>query len=353
MTSNNTTNAFREESRLSAAAVFAKLDEDRAEDSPMRTRLAAAERPTWAEGITDTRKKPWLIGLFSTTPDLPNAPHPFFGPVLTGIKIRTVAANCDLLITTHRPDFERGPDLDSIARCRRYGVDGLIVMGIASTDADFESVVGSGLPSIFIDYDALGPRSGYVMSNNLEGMASAVRHLYSLGRRRIATITGMMNTRPGIDRLLGYRSELARLGLAARDDYVVKGDFYHRSGFEETNRLLALEERPDAIAAASDMMAVGAIVAIENAGLRVPDDIAVTGYDDAGFAGRLRPSLTTIRQDAVGLGIAAADGILTMLDLPEGSPPTILLPTELVVRESCGLELRSDARQRAGLEALA
>jgi LacI family transcriptional regulator len=112
--------------------------------------------------------------------------------------------------------------------------------------------------------------------------------------------------------------------------------------------LLALSKPPDAIAAASDMCAIGAVLAIEEAGLSVPEDIAVTGCDDAPFAQLLRPPLTTVRQDAFGLGRAAADGILKMLDEPDSPPPAILLPTELVVRESCGIEVRRSASTGEG-----
>ena len=344
MTLSSSDNAGPGERRPNAATIFANLEEDRAEDQAMRVRYAASHSPTWAEGRSNTNRRPWLIGILTTTPDLPNTPHPFFGPVLAGVKTRIVAGRCDLLINAHFPLSTAGPDLYAIERFKEHRVDGLIMMGISSTDADYLPAIEAGLPAVFVDFDVFGPRTGYVMSNNLEGMASMVRHLYTLGRRRIATITGLMNTRPAVDRLLGYRSEVTRLGLPQRSDYIGEGDFYHHSGLEQARRLLALDEPPDAIAAASDMMAIGAIVAIEDAGLRVPDDIAVTGFDDADFASSMRPALTTIKQNAFGLGVAAGDGILAMLDQPNAAPPTIVLPTELIIRESCGLELPRGAK---------
>ena len=148
-----------------------------------------------------------------------------------------------------------------------------------------------------------------------------------------------MPTLPATDRLFGYRSELSRLGLDQRPEYVVEGDYYHGTGYQRTKQLLALPEPPDAIVAASDMMAAGAIVAIEETGLRVPDDIAVVGFDDAPFASAMKPALTTVRQNALGLGMAAADSVLAMLDNPDDPPPVVIFPTELVVRESCGIDL--------------
>jgi LacI family transcriptional regulator len=126
------------------------------------------------------------------------------------------------------------------------------------------------------------------------------------------------------------------LGLPAPPEYVADGDYFHRTGFTATERLLQLPEPPDAITCASDVMAIAAMVAIEKAGLRVPEDIAVTGFDDAPFAATVKPSLTTVRQDAIGLGTAAAEGILRMLERPDEPPPALVLPTELVIRDSSG-----------------
>jgi LacI family transcriptional regulator len=134
--------------------------------------------------------------------------------------------------------------------------------------------------------------------------------------------------------LFGYKSELGRLGLPSVPEYVEEGDFFVVSGYEAAKRLLALPEPPDAIACASDAMAISAMAAIEEAGLRIPEDIAVTGFDDADFAVTVQPALTTVRQDAIGMGTAAAEAILRMLEDPEIAPPVVIIPTELVIRES-------------------
>jgi len=225
---------------------------------------------------------------------------------------------------------------EAVKRTIERGVDGLIIWGVGARDPEGATILESGLPAVFIDHDPIGARVGYVMSANVEAMGNVVCHLYENGRRRIAHITGQSNTRPGPDRLLGYRSELAKLGLPARPEYVEEGDYFHRSGYEGTKRLLALPELPDAIACASDVMAIAAMVAVADAGLRVPEDIAVTGFDDAPFAATVKPGLTTVRQDSVGMGTAAAEAILRMLEHPDEPPPTLVIPTELIVRESSG-----------------
>lgn len=329
--------------RFSAALVYAGLEEVRNNDTHTLLRAAAAGEPIGRPPCDPAGAR--LIGIISTSPDLPQSQHPFWGPVLSGVKDVLYAARCDLIIPANAPVSVDRSDPCALERCVRLGVRGLILMGIGRGDVDYKLVLDSGLPAVFVDADALGERIGYVVSDNVEAVAGAVRHLANLGRKRIATITGLLETRPGLDRLLGYRAGLARFGLAEREEYTVEGDFYQRSGYEQTQRLLALAEPPDAIVAASDMTAVGAMLAIEHSGLSVPEDIAVVGFDDAPFASHLRPALTTVRQDALGLGEAAANAILKMLDEPESPPPAILLDTKLIVRESCGIEVSRAANR--------
>jgi LacI family transcriptional regulator len=129
---------------------------------------------------------------------------------------------------------------------------------------------------------------------------------------------------------------MARLGLGHRSDHVGQGDFYPDSGHAAMATLLDLPQPPTAVVVAADLMAAGAIQAIVDRGLRVPDDVAIVGFDDIQIAGLLQPSLTTIRQDKQGLGAAAGQALVRMIADPETAPPVISLPVELVVRESSG-----------------
>jgi LacI family transcriptional regulator len=174
------------------------------------------------------------------------------------------------------------------------------------------------------------------MSENREGAALAVRHLHELGHERIATITGALATRPGADRLDGFREELSALGLEPREAYVVEGDYYDESGYQGTRRLLELDEPPTAIFAASDLMAAGALRAANELGVHVPEDVAIVGFDDIGLASLIQPPLTTVRQDMHALGEAAANGLARMIENPESPPARELVPTRLVVRASSG-----------------
>lgn len=286
----------------------------------------------------------FLIGIAISNGQIAEMQHPIFGNALSAAKARLMANGCDILHCAYQTWAERGR-FSFFDRFERRGVDGLIVMGFGSDTEVLIPVLASEKPCVFIDFDPIGRNVGYVMSDNVEGMARVVRHLHALGRQRIAHIAGLRNTTPGANRQLGFQSEMARLKLDVPSGYVQYGDFFDRSGFEATKRLLELSDPPEAITCASDMMAVGAIAAIEESSLRVPEDIAVTGFDDADFAARMTPALTTVRQDALGLGAAAAEAIVQMLRQPEEPPVVSLLPTELVARESCGLTARPYQRE--------
>lgn len=267
----------------------------------------------------------------------PDLLHPFFQEVLVGLKHGAGALGYDLLLfASEEPGNGFGGTHSYLRRAGHHGVDGAIVMGFDGRDAEVARLAASGLPTVAVDADLDGPRTGSVMSENEEGARLAVRHLHELGHERIATITGMLGTRPGADRLDGYRSELAALGVAARDEYLVEGDFYDESGYRGTLQLLELDEPPTAIFAASDLMAAGALRAANELGVRVPDDVAVVGFDDIGLASLIQPQLTTVRQDMHALGEAAAAGLARMIDDPEASPARELVPTRLVVRASSG-----------------
>jgi LacI family transcriptional regulator len=161
-----------------------------------------------------------------------------------------------------------------------------------------------------------------------------VRHLHDLGHRRIATITGLLDKRPGAERLRGYRSELQALGLGYRDEYVAYGDFYVEAGHRAMARLLALDEPPTAVVAASDLMALGAVRAVAEAGGSVPRDMSVVGFDDIQLAGHVHPPLTTLRQDKAGLGAEAGRAVMALIGGKGDEPDAVTLPVELVVRGS-------------------
>jgi LacI family transcriptional regulator len=282
------------------------------------------------------RRRSHVVGvILDTGPGHPDLLHPFFQEVLVGLKHGAGAGGYDLLLfASDQPGNGFGGTHSYLRRAEHHGVDGVVVLGFDGRDPEIEKLAASNIACIAVDADLGGSRTGYVMSENREGAALAVRHLYELGHRRIATITGALQTWPGRDRLDGYRSELAACGIEARDEYVIEGDFYDESGYRGTRELLALDQPPTAVFAASDLMAAGALRAANETGARVPDDLAVVGFDDIGLASLIQPQLTTVRQDMHGLGEAAARGLARMIEDPDVAPARELVPTRLVVRAS-------------------
>jgi DNA-binding LacI/PurR family transcriptional regulator len=162
----------------------------------------------------------------------------------------------------------------------------------------------------------------------------ALGHLHALGHRVIAHLAGATNTSAGSERLEAFRREASALGLEIPEQLVRRCDFSSASGYRETCALLALDDRPTAIVAASDLMAVAALQAIRDAGLKPGHDIAVVGFDDLEAAALSYPPLTTIRQDRRELGTVAATRAIELIEDPEAAPQDTILPVELVVRAS-------------------
>ena len=280
-----------------------------------------------------------VIGvLLETGEGHPDLQHPFFQEVLVGLKHRLGAAGYDLLLFATENPGNGFSEHSYVRRARHHRVDGLVLMGMDPAEDEVQKLVKARIPLVAVDAELVGGRSGFVISDNLGGARLAVRHLRQQGHDRIATLTGILSTRPGADRLLGYRAELEAQGLPYRDDYVQEGDFYFESGRRGMNALLALPEPPTAVFAAGDLMAAGALRAVEEHGLSVPGDIALVGFDDIQLAAMMQPSLTTVRQDKMGLGSSAGEALLRMLDEADSAPPITTLPVELVVRESSGAQ---------------
>jgi LacI family transcriptional regulator, galactose operon repressor len=303
--------------------------------------LASARELDYAPSAaarTLVRRRSQLIGVvLFTGEERPDIQHPFFLEVLVGLKHSLGDAGYDLLMfANEQAGVTHGPHAYA-RRARLHHVDGVVVLAIEEPDEpELRKLVKSGTPIVGVDLPLTGQRATFVASDNVGGGQLAVEHLYRLGHRRIATIAGIPHTKPATDRVLGYRQALHELGLPERPEYEAPGDFYMDSGEASMRTLLSLPEPPTAVFAASDLMAVGAIKALNRAGLRCPDDVAVVGFDDIQLAELVSPPLTTIRQDKRALGGAAAHSLVQMIEDTTAPPPETTLPVELVVRGSCG-----------------
>jgi len=207
-------------------------------------------------------------------------------------------------------------------------VDGVLLVSAHSGQRLLSDIVGSGVPAIACGIP-LGyqRRMGYVAADDEEGAREMVAHLRSLGRRRIATIAGPLDTPGGITRLDGYRTEL---GDDLDESLIRHGDYSRASGEAAMTDLLAASPDVDAVFAANDRMAAGALDALAAAGRRVPDDVAVGGFDDSSIAASTEPALTTMRQP---FDRISSEMVRLLLQLIDGQKPAAMtLPTELVRR---------------------
>jgi LacI family transcriptional regulator len=178
-----------------------------------------------------------------------------------------------------------------------------------------------------------------VGTTNLQGAFEATRHLLRLGRQRIAIITGPGDV--GRHRLAGYRQALQGAGAPFHKELVVAGDFCTPSGVAAATELVRSGVPFDAVFSSNDEMAFGALRALREAGLRVPEDVALVGFDDVETASHTTPALTTVRQPLAEMGAAAARAAIAAA---EGRPieQHVEIPTSLVVRDSCGAGLRAE-----------
>jgi len=215
-------------------------------------------------------------------------------------------------------------------------LDGVVVASTRVGDPMIARLLDDGVPFVLVGRYP-DERVHYVDIDNVAAARMAVEHLIRLGHRRIATITGPQSMTSGQDRLEGYRQALEAHRLPVDESLIAEGDFSEMVGVMATRRLLS--HSITAIFSASDRMAVGALKALREAGVRVPEDIALIGFDDVPIATAVEPALTTVRQPIEGLGSTAADLLLDLLENPpdERAPAHhIILPAQLLVRDSCG-----------------
>lgn len=284
-----------------------------------------------AHARTLTTKKSWTIGVLFVEGTGAGFRHPFFGAVIESFKQVAVAKGYALMFISKDVGGKKSGYLEN---CRIHGVDGVVVFLSEYDDPYFTELLESSIPTVILDYETA--MSHTVCSDNVAGAQLAVEYLVSLGHRQIAHISGGEDTFPGRQREQGYRVALEHQGLEVREDYIALGAFYSlEAGYGAMQKLLGLQERPTAVFASGDLLALGAVMAARDQGLSVPGDISVMGYDDIELAGYVTPALTTIHQDTSMLGTRAAEVLLSSIDGSREDKEAIVLPVEVVVRESC------------------
>jgi LacI family transcriptional regulator len=210
-------------------------------------------------------------------------------------------------------------------------LDGVIVTANQLEDPLVDGLLASHLPTVLIGHRRADQTASYVDVDHIQAADTITSHLVQIGRRRIGHITGTRGTVAGDDRVVGFRRAMDRARLAY-DELIVEGDFSQERGAVAAAELL--DRDVDAIFCANDSTAEGALEAVRARGLRVPDDVALAGFDNLEFAAHLDPPLTTMAQGVQQQGAEAAHALFRLLQEPEGGPQRVILPTELVIRQS-------------------
>jgi LacI family transcriptional regulator len=267
---------------------------------------------------------------------LPDLYGEFFSEVIRGIDQTAQQHGCHALVSSSHNELA---EVAAALRAMRGRVDGLIVMAPEVDAATLTANVPDRVPLVLLNTPLCDDGYASIDVDNRGGAEQMTRHLLRHGHRRIAHITGGARNHDGRERLLGYRAALSAAGIPEDPAIVVAGDFTESAGHDGAVALLALAERPTAIFAGNDSMAIGALSALQAAGVRVPEEMAVVGFDDIPIAQYVTPPLTTVRVAISSLGARAAVRLFQAIQAPanaERHHETV--PTELVIRRSCGAQ---------------
>jgi len=264
---------------------------------------------------------------------LPDLYGEFFSELIRGIDLAARARGLHLLVSSSHDGVE---DAAAAVRTMRGRVDGLLILS-EFVDTDFlETNLPTDLPTVLLDSPIKNKRYPTLNIDNFAGANAMVRHLLDVGHENVALITGPAGNFDAQEREKGYRAAMAAHAPKAPIN-IVNGDFTEESGYRAGRELLAQKARPRAVFAANDMMAVGCLAAFREAGLHVPADIALAGFDDILLARYITPPLSTVRVRIADLGKTALQLLAELIDgKAQSAHGAHTLGCDVVVRDSCG-----------------
>jgi len=265
---------------------------------------------------------------------LPDLYGEFFSELIRGIDLAARARGLHLLVSSSHDGVD---DAASAVRTMRGRVDGMIILSQFVDEAFLELNLPSDLPAVLLDSPIDNPRYPSINIDNVAGAHAMVKHLLDAGHASVALITGPVGNYDAQGREKGYRAAMGKHAPKVPLN-IVAGEFTEESGYRAGRELLAQATRPRAVFAANDMMAVGCLYAFKEAGIRVPEDIALAGFDDILIARYVTPSLSTVSVSIAELGKSA---LLLLTELMDGKghvdgPHIRTLRCDVVARESCG-----------------
>jgi len=258
----------------------------------------------------------------------------FYTEVLKGVEQGLSAEEATLIFGNANSDPAREANLIQVMR--EEGVSGLIIAPTSEEKAGLQPHLDDGFPIVVVDRRMNGLDVDSVSSDNLHAAFNATMHLVQIGHRRVGFIGGPDRLSSARDRYAGYLEAMRAVGLATEPSLTRFGDYHMETGFAEAQHLLSLAQPPSAMLVANNEMVIGALNAIHGAGRKIPDDIAIVGFDDFPWAISLNPPLTTVAQPAQMIGRRAAELLLERVADPALPARAVTFETELIVRMSCG-----------------
>lgn len=278
-------------------------------------------------------KKTGLIGLF-----VHSINGPFYDKLIKGIQEVINTQKYELIVFCDSGQ-KPGTSYNFLSERR---VDGAIIISPNIKDQQVLDLTKNGLPLVVLDRKITEKNLCSVVIDNRKGANEAVNHLVSLGNRKIAFISGPENSFDNQERLKGYIDTLKSNSIEFEDRYILKGDFTEESGYEVVKKYISEnKDIPTAFFSSNDEMAVGAIKALQENSIRVPEDVAIVGFDDIVISSYINPKLTTVRRPMYELGSFSAHMLVTMLS-GKSMNSSLVLSTELIIRESCGYNLKKN-----------
>ncbi|ALP91582.1 LacI family DNA-binding transcriptional regulator [Clostridium butyricum] len=278
-------------------------------------------------------KKTWTLGIVYFENLGVGLSHPFFSGVIEAFKNQADSHGYSLLFGSKNNRLGNDTFLEYF---KYINVDGIAIICTDPRDKETLQLIESDFPIVVIDM--FSSNTSTVTSDSAQGCRLAINYLYNLGHRKIAHIEGISkeDNWPSSIRKEYYIRAMKDLNLDVPDEYIVDGvNFDVSGGYEAMKKLLELEEMPTAVFASCDKLAIGAIDAIKEAGLSVPEDISIIGFDDIELAKYVTPKLTTIRQDCTSVGKAAVDLLVEQINAKAKLKINKVIPVELIERESC------------------
>lgn len=272
-----------------------------------------------------------LIGLL-----IPDIQNPFYVDVIQGVEEVVYSNDYAVFICNFSQDYNKEKAYLNIMK--EEGIDGLIVAPYHEEDRMVTSLVHSGLPIVCIDRGLNKVNADLVVVDNESGAYQAVKHLIQLGHERIGYVGGLYSIPTSRHRRDGYVKALREFDIEIDDSLIKFGDSKHESGQQMVREFLDMDNPPSALFTGNNVITLGGLEVIHSRGVKIPDEIAVVGFDDMYWSNSLNPPLTAVKQSGYDIGKQATTMLFERLSEPGRAPRKVQLHTELIVRKSCGSE---------------